>query len=291
MTRRGEARITRGSTASTIDAMTSAAIPHVRQSPSTASTRPVFFADLMMSVASNGIQDANVDHVALDPVGAQSRRGLATEVRAVAASDEREILPAAREARAFLREIPFFDRRELFLETIEPSIVEVENRIIGKHTRDEKIARIRRRRRHHDAKTRDVREPRLKRLRVLCALLAPAIDDRANRDRCAHLSAEHRAPLRCLRDELVDREKHEVNSRVNHDRSISAKRSTERSARRAELGHRRVDDTLASELAVEIGHRVSDVPRTPQSLADGEHRRMIREEILEAVSNGGSVSR
>src|SRR5688500_15893835 len=101
-------------------------------------------------------------------------------MRAVAASDEREILPGAGAPRTFVREIPFLDRRELFLESVEPAVIEVEHRIVGEHACDEQVARISRRRWHHDAETGDVREPGLKRLRVLRSLLPATVDDRTD---------------------------------------------------------------------------------------------------------------
>ena len=126
---------------------------------------------------------------------------------------------------------------------------------------------------------------------MLRALLTAAIDDRADRDRRGNLAAEHRSPLGCLRDDLVHRQQHEVDARMYDDGAVAAEGGTERGAGRRQLGDGGVDHPLATELAVEIRHRVTDVPRAPEPLADRENRGMVRQEILEPVADGGSVSR
>jgi len=77
---------------------------------------------------------------------------------------------------------------------------------------------------------------------------------------------------------------------VNHNGSIATEGSSERSARAAELGDRRVDHALAAELAVEVSHRIADIPWAPESLADRKDLGMVRKQMLEAVANGSSVT-
>ena len=89
---------------------------------------------------------------------------------------------------------------------------------------------------------------------MLRTLFASAIDYRADRDRRGDLAAEHRAPLRSLCDDLINGEEHEVNARMDDDRSISAKRSAQCRTRTGKLGNRRIDDAITTELAVEISH-------------------------------------
>src|SRR5688572_11366844 len=125
---------------------------------------------------------------------------------------------------------------------------------------------------------------------MLRALLAAAIDDCPDGDRRRHLSSEHRPPLGGLSDYLVHRQEHEIHARVNHYWAIATECRSERRTGAAELRDGRVDHALAAELAVQVRHRISDVPRAPESLADREHLGMVREQILEAVANGSSVT-
>src|SRR5438477_4740906 len=172
----------------------------------------------------------------------------------VAASNEREILSGTRELRAFIGEIALLDWRQLFLESVQPAIVEIQDRIIGKNARDQQIARVGRRRWHNHTKSGYVSEPRLQRLRMLRALLAASIDDRAHRYWRAHLTSEHRTPFGSLCHQLINREQHEVDSRMNYVWPVATERCTQRSSCAAGLRHRSIDDTLATELAVEVGH-------------------------------------
>ena len=128
------------------------------------------------------------------------------------------------------------------------------------------------------------------RLFLLRPLFTTSVDDGAYRDRRRYLSAEHRSPFCSLRDELIYCEQHEIHPRMDDHWTIAAERRAERRTSAAELGNRSVDDALLAELAVEVGHRVSHVPRTPEPLSYREYRRMVLQQILEAVADRRAVT-
>src|SRR5688572_25470409 len=113
---------------------------------------------------------------------------------------------------------------------------------------------------------------------MLRALLATAIDDCSDGDRGRYLPSEHRPPFGGLSHDLVHCQQHEIHARVNHYGAIATKGRSERRAGASKLRDRRVDHTLASELAVEVRHRIADVPGTPQALADGKYLGMVRQQ-------------
>src|SRR5215472_12479070 len=103
----------------------------------------------------------------------------------------------------------------------------------------------------------------MQRLRVLRSLFSASVDYSADGDRRRALTAEHVAPLRSLIHDLIDREKHEVDTRVNDDWPVTAQCCPDRGASACSLGHGRIKNPIATELLVEIGHRIADVPGTP----------------------------
>src|SRR6266550_3782634 len=131
----------------------------------------------------------------------------------------------------------------------------------------------------------------MQRLRVLRALLATTVDYRSHGQRDCDISTKHVPPLGGLSYKLIHRQEHEVDSRMNHDRAVAAERRAKRGAGSRQFGHGSIDDTSRSELLLEIGHRVADIPGTPQSLTDREHFRVIREEMLEPFPNRDTVRR
>ena len=58
----------------------------------------------------------------------------------------------------------------------------------------------------------------MKRLRVLCALLATPINNSANGNRRRCASSKHVVPFGCLIDDLIDRQQHEIKTRMHDDR-------------------------------------------------------------------------
>src|SRR5947209_9671905 len=74
-----------------------------------------------------------------------------------------------------------------------------------------------------------------------------------------------------------------------HDRAISAQRGPGGNGRRGVFGNRSIHNAVTPVVLVEILHGVTDVPGTPQPLADNENVRVIFEKIMMCVQNSFTV--
>ena len=133
------------------------------------------------------------------------------------------------------------------LGVVEHLALEEAHRVVVANRALEQALRVVRRARRDDLEARDVREPRLERLRVLRRELQRGAVRAAEHDRDVVLAARHVEQLRGRVEHLVEREQREVPGHELDDRAQADHRRADADAGEPELGDRRVDDAHLAE--------------------------------------------
>ena len=80
-------------------------------------------------------------------------------------------------------------------------------------------------------------------------------------------------------DDRIDRQEHEIHSRMKHDRAHPGECRTHRGSRRCILSDRHFDDSLPPKLLVDIVETRAAVPRAPYALSEDEHAFIASQEL------------
>src|SRR6266850_6538785 len=172
--------------------------------------QPVCLADRGKDgVAVERYEATQVDDLGLDAVRRELVGGLEREQHLARPGHDREIGPCALHVGLAERD-QVLARRHLTFRAVEELVLEEDDRVVVADRGCEETFRVGGRRRHHDLEARDMREPRLERLRVLRRVAAARPALRTHDHRHPSLPAEHEAVLRGLVDELVHRQAGEV---------------------------------------------------------------------------------
>ncbi len=125
---------------------------------------------------------------------------------------------------------------------------------------------------------------RLDGLGMLGPLLAPAIDDRAYDNRHTHLPPEQIRPIGRLVYNRIDCQKHEIHSRMKHNRPHADNRGADGSTRRRIFRDRTVNDSLTAELFIQIQKTFSRIPGVPDALPADKDPRIMPQELSMGLS-------
>src|SRR5690348_10899094 len=119
----------------------------------------------------------------------------------MACASDCKVATSAANNTALVRQVSFDDRRFLFFQIVQPSIIDIQYRVIAESRGYEKISRITRSGRHNYSQARDMRKPSVQGLTMLGALLATPIYNSSDHHCGRDLPAEHVSPFRRLVDD------------------------------------------------------------------------------------------
>ena len=203
---------------------------------------------------------ARVDHLDLDPLGGELVGGRERLVDEARERDHRHVAARPRDAGAAERRRPC--RPRVLVPEVQRLVLDEDDRVrVGDRGR-EQAGGIGRGARHHHLQPGHVRQPGLEALRVLRAAALARAALRPQHERHRQLAAGHEVRLRRLVDELVERERDEVDEHDLDDGPQARLRGADRDPADRGLADRRVADALGAEL---LGEPAPSRPTGPPS--------------------------
>ncbi|MFN8543861.1 MAG: hypothetical protein U0807_06615 [Candidatus Binatia bacterium] len=230
-------------------------------------------------------QRAHVDDLRLDAVVGEPRRRAQRLDGHVRGRDDRDVGPLARDPHR-----PDGDRvalrRDGAEDPVQPAVLEVDDRVVVLHRRDEEPFGVARRGRRDDLETREMREHRRQALRVLRPLAPAAPDDEPHDERHACAAAEHVVPLGGVVEELVEAEQREVDALVGENRAPADQRGADRDPGHRVLGRRHVHHSAAAVFRREAGGRAEDTLGIGDPEPEYVDARVARQALVGGLEHG-----